>query len=299
MTPQPPKNRPTQQRPTKSRALTKKRRRFDAAMLTWISIAVVVALVAVIVIVYEVTSSNEKDNFGPVTAQVYSEMTGIPASVFNSVGVSSPNIAIGGIYRLTKQPAGLTWTNAAGKKEPWVFYYGGEYCPYCAATRWGIVAALSRFGTFHGLYNMYSSSSDTDPNTPTVTFLHATYTSPYLRFNGYEVEDRNHNPLMTPAPQVTTELSRYNSGGTFPFMDVANNIFIVGSVFDPGVLAGLNQATVAGSLNQASSPVTQAIVAEANYLSAGICVADNYAPSSVCMSPGVKVAIKALAKLKD
>jgi heme/copper-type cytochrome/quinol oxidase subunit 2 len=299
MTPQqPPKNSPSQQRPQKSRALTKQRRGFNAAMLTWISIAVVVALVAVIVIVYEVTSTNQKDNFGPISPVVYSELTGIPATVYNSIGVSSPAIAVSNLYQLNKQPAGLTVT-VGGKKVPWVFYWGAEYCPFCAATRWGIIAALSRFGTFNGLYNMYSSSTDTDPNTPTFTFLHATYTSSYLGFNGYEVEDRNENPLMTTPGPVTALRKKYNPGGSFPFMDIDNHIFIVGAVFDPSVLAGTNQATVAANLDNASSPVTQAIVTEANYLTAGICVADKNAPALVCQSPGVKVAIAALAKLPD
>jgi hypothetical protein len=271
-------------------------------MLTWVSIGVVVVLVAAIVLVFELSSTNQKNNFGPITPQVYSEVTGIPSTVFNTVGVSSPTIQVTNLFSVKptkKAPAPLMW-NVDGKQRPWVFYWGAEYCPFCAATRWGIVAALSRFGTFHGLYNMYSSGTDTDPNTPTLTFLHATYTSKYLRFNGYEVQDRNHNPLMTTPGPVTKIVDYFNTssqGQQFPFMDIANHVFIVGAVFDPSVLAGANQASIASVLGDASQPVTQAIVAEANYLTAGICVADNYEPASVCTSPGVKVALAALAKL--
>ena len=41
----------------------------------------------------------------------------------------------------TGQPA-LT---SGGKPE--ILYVGAEYCPYCAAERWAMVVALSRFGT--------------------------------------------------------------------------------------------------------------------------------------------------------
>jgi hypothetical protein len=40
--------------------------------------------------------------------------------------------------------------------------------------------------------------------------------------------------------------------------------------------------------------VTQAIVASANYITAGICAASKGAPASVCSSPGVEAATKAL-----
>ena len=31
---------------------------------------------------------------------------------------------------------------------PEVLYMGADYCPFCAATRWGLVLALMRFGNF-------------------------------------------------------------------------------------------------------------------------------------------------------
>jgi hypothetical protein len=32
-----------------------------------------------------------------------------------------------------------------------MLYIGAEYCPYCAAERWPLVMALSKFGTFSNL----------------------------------------------------------------------------------------------------------------------------------------------------
>ena len=77
------------------------------------------------------------------------ELTTIPASVFNTVGVTSP---IAGVTRLrpsrSSQPSSAT--NAAGATVPEVLYMGAEYCPYCAAQRWSTIIALSRFGTWAG-----------------------------------------------------------------------------------------------------------------------------------------------------
>ena len=36
---------------------------------------------------------------------------------------------------------------------------GAEYCPYCAAQRWAMIVALSRFGTFSGLTTVHSASA--------------------------------------------------------------------------------------------------------------------------------------------
>ena len=113
---------------------------------------------------------------GQVTAQTLTGVTKIPASVYNQIGVTT-----GG----SRQPAGNV---IAGQKtivfnhKPGILYVGGEFCPYCAAQRWAIIASLSRFGTFSGLGTMQSSSTDLYPATQTFTFAHATYSSPYFVF---------------------------------------------------------------------------------------------------------------------
>ena len=59
----------------------------------------------------------------------------------------SSTIAAGGVTDplepVTGCPAALTGPSGS----PELFYYGAEYCPYCAAERWSVVIALSRFGT--------------------------------------------------------------------------------------------------------------------------------------------------------
>ena len=62
-----------------------------------------------------------------------------------------------------------------------MIFVGAEYCPYCAAERWSMIMALSRFGTFTGLKEMSSESNDVDPDTSTFTFVDSSYTQPVGR----------------------------------------------------------------------------------------------------------------------
>ena len=183
-----------------------------------------------------------------------------------------------------------------GKTYPEGFYWGAEFCPYCAATRWSIIAALSRFGTFDKLYNMYSSSTDYAPNTPTFSFYRTAYVSPYLVFKTFEVEGPVNNGVIlqkTP-PKEQATVAKYNPNGDFPFINLGNETFVIGAPWDPINLAGLSRSEIASSLSDPTSVTTQAIVALANYLSAGICSMTKGDPGSVCQSSGVQAAAKAL-----
>jgi hypothetical protein len=276
----------------------KRRKRNNGALIAWVSVGVVVAIVLTFVLVKELGSSGpQRTSFGPLTPTVYDEVTKVPASVFNTIGVSSALVVPHSVFAISKGLPSFT-QKVNGVTLPAAFYYGAEFCPYCAATRWGIIIALSRFGTFTNstLYKMWSSASDSaGPNTPTMTFYHVSYTSPYFAFKGYEVEDRNGNPLMKLPPDVNTLVNRYNQNLSFPFMDIDNKTFLVNSAFDPLTMGGYTtQAAIASSLTDTASPVTQAIISTANYVSAGICESAKNPPASVCDSPGVQSAAAAL-----
>ncbi len=137
-----------------------------------------VILLVVILVIVKVTSSSSTSGpqapSKPVTAAIAAQVTQIPESVYNAVGVSSPNVPVAPPRKISGQKP-LT---IDGK--PGVFYMGGEFCPYCAAERWSLIAALSRFGKLTGLHTMESSSTDVYPNTQTFTFYKATFTSPYI-----------------------------------------------------------------------------------------------------------------------
>jgi hypothetical protein len=188
----------------------------------------------------------------------------------------------------TKQP---TFTyDVNGRVLTGSFFIGGEFCSYCASTRWGLIVALARFGAFNKLYDMSSSASDLDPNTPTFTFCMSTYTSSHLVFTGYEIAGPTGQPHMKTPERITKLYGTYDPGGGFPFADFGNKMFLAGSSFDPGALAGLTRDEIAANLTDVHDSFTQAIVTEANYVSAGICSVDGSSPARICNSPGVAAA---------
>jgi O-succinylbenzoate synthase len=56
----------------------------------------------------------------------------------------------------------------------------------------------------------------------------------------------------------------------------------------------VSRATIAAGLSNATSPITQAIIASANYQTAAICAITKQQPGNVCTSAGVKAADKAM-----
>ena len=110
---------------------------------------------------------------------IFHAVTKVPLAVFNAVGVSSPSISLLAPSILLHQPTYIE--TVGGKTIPASFYFGAEYCPYCAASRWGLIVGLSRFGSFNKLYDISSSNTDVDPNTPSFTFHDSTFRSPIPR----------------------------------------------------------------------------------------------------------------------
>ncbi|MGC2485401.1 MAG: DUF929 family protein [Acidimicrobiales bacterium] len=307
----PPAKRPTSGRPTRAPA----RRGRPAGLFTWLAVGLVVVVVAALVII-KVTSgsstppssSSSWQAASPATVQ---QITNVPASVFNQVGITSP-VAPVSPPQAEKNLPDLTATNASGQTVPVILYMGGEFCPYCAAQRWAIIVALSRFGTFSGLGNQSSYYNDAYPNTPTFTFLKATYTSKYLVFEHVELYADYLNAaksyyatLQKPTKQEEHEISTYDvekyitgltasTAESIPFMSYANKFLSSGASYSPSTLTGSTRTGIAAGLSNAASPITQAIVASANYQTATICSLTNQMPSNVCSSSGVKTAAKAM-----
>ena len=138
-------------------------------------VAIVIAMVGLSVYNHARTPATPGES---ASEKVIAAVTTVPSAVLDEVGVGegvAPPTAIG---------AGAPEVTADGKPE--VLYIGAEYCPYCAAQRWPLVVALSRFGTFSGLGLSTSSATDVFPSTPTVTFHGSTYASDVLSFSGVE-----------------------------------------------------------------------------------------------------------------
>jgi hypothetical protein len=185
---------------------------------------------------------------------------------------------------------------------PLVVYIGAEYCPFCAAQRWPVVIALSRFGRFTALRPSHSATDDVFPGTATVSFHGATYTSTYLAFEGVETASNvrrgnTYEPMDALTAQQQSLLDTYDrapyvpasSAGAIPFLDFANRYVAVGSSFDPTVLAGLSTTDIVAELKRPDSRVAQSVLGSANALTALLCGLTGGQPGPVCSSPGVKV----------
>lgn len=254
-------------------------------IIALISIVVVLVAIAAIVLVKinkSTTATGTTSKLAP--ANVVSAVTQIPAGAFQSVGYNSSN----------PKPSPIKTSSALTQNgKPEVLYMGADYCPFCAAQRWAIVSALSRFGTFSNLGATTSSSTDSYPNTQTFSFYKSGYSSKYISFVGVELQTNipsngSYTTLQNPTKEQNSLISKWDNPpytptqGGIPFLDFANKYVLGGASYDPGILQGLSMQTIAGSLANTSSTPSKAILATANVLSATVCKIDNNQPSNVC-----------------
>ncbi len=171
---------------------------------------------------------------------------------------------------------------------PEVLYIGADYCPYCAAARWGLVLALLRFGNMSNLAFMTSNGSDVDPNTPTFTFSNVTYNSKYISFVGREIETRSYQPFQNLTPSESNIFSKFDSAEDIPFIDFANYSIQLGAPFEPKTtLDGHTWAQIATYLSNPSTPQSKAVIGTANIYTAYICEVSKNVPP-ICSQPFVK-----------
>lgn len=234
---------------------------------------VLVVLIVIGVLVAVGLNSDKHGGATNATASVAQEVATVPASTFDAIGKGGSQFP----------PTGLKSSALTAKGKPKILYVGAEWCPYCAAQRWVMAVALSRFGSFSHLGEVYSAADDGD--IASLTFHGATYTSDYLTFDANEVEDRNHNALDKLSAADTALYKAYATG--FPFIDMAGK-YLVSAMYNPELLSGLSQAQIAAALKDPNSQVAQAIVGSANVLTAKLCTLTGDKPANVCTSTGVR-----------
>ena len=264
------------------------------------AVALVVVIVIVIVLVGVNKSVGPQQNQGTrvaAPASLVAAVTSVPESAFTKIGLPSE------IVNYPKKVTGQGPLKTNGLPE--MLYEGAEYCPFCAAERWAMVMALSKFGTFSGLSLTNSSVSDFAPDTATFSFYKSTYTSQYLAFR--PVELATNEPAATGAPcsvngyacldtATTAEANLLQTlgGGSFPFVDFGNKTMQAGAGFpnQPLLLSGLQPAAIAQQLSNPTSAIAQSEDGSANYLTGAICAMTGNMPANVCSAPYVKAAQK-------
>lgn len=285
-------------------ALRAQQQRAERRKRLLIAVGAVVAVVVVVgglVIIKVAGGGGDKTATGPsgtADGQIVAALSSIPAETFAKVGSDDVQAA----------PSAITAPPLTADGKPKVLYIGAEFCPYCAAERWPVSVALARFGTFSNLGTTHSAADDVFPNTPTLSYHGAKYTSQYLSFTGLETTtnekgtDGQYKPLDTPSAEDQKTFQTYNappyvkSGGSIPFVDLGGKFVGSGATYSPEILAGKTQAEVAEALKDPSNPIAKAVDGSANVYTAALCQLTNNQPANVCTTDPVKAAAAKLGK---
>src|SRR3984957_15940668 len=224
---------------------------------------------------------------GSEVTSVVGQLTSVPASTLDQVGAGTTQA----------NPTSITGPALTSAGKPEVLYIGAEYCPYCAAERWAMIVALSRFGTFSGLAPIRSAAKDGGGNaepfplTPTWTFAKSSYTSSFLTFTPVEgftnIPDKAtgfYTVLQPPTAAQQALLNKYDAAfqGAIPFIDYGNKFMSVGASYNPAILSGLTWAQIADDLHNPSNTVAKSVLGTANFATAAISSLTNNQPASAC-----------------
>jgi hypothetical protein len=244
----------------------------------------------------------------PTSPSVVGELAAIPAATFDEVGGADAGTSL--TLPVVADSEGATPPPAGTPPE--VLFVGSEFCPFCAAERWPLVVALARFGTFQVLHDTVSADASVFPSIQTFTFDGVRYSSPYVSLDGIELysnqvgSDRSYLPLahLTPAQSdLIAAASPRSSAGSppVPFLDIGGKMSATSSGVSPALFVGLSLGQIADQVTHPPPPVGargavvvpsvgRAILAAANQVTAGICLATDQRPAKVCRSSGVRQA---------
>lgn len=250
---------------------------------TWL-IAVVVIAIAGLVAARLISPSSSSPKADPNAVLVGKSVPASLMTTIESAARATPKDVTGQGFVSPKTAS----SPFAVSSTPVLLYMGAEYCPYCAAERWAMVVALSRFGTFTNLHYMLSSATDVHPDTITFTFYGSHYTSPYLTFTPVEMTKRNESQLLQKPTQAEYAYFTANNPSTsIPFFTVGT-YYWDGTQVDPTLLKGLTWSTVAGELaHPVAGSAAGDIMENANVLTAAICKSDGMKPANVCQAPEI------------
>jgi len=257
---------------------------------TWI-VGTVVVVIGVALIIAARSGGTASADRSPAPAALVAKVVSVPPSVFDAVGAGSAS----------PLPTRIAGTALVTDGKPRIVFMGAEYCPYCAAERWAVIAALARFGTWSGLERTHSSSFDTLPDTQTFSLANARFHSAYVSFEAVEMNtnqlgsDGGYKKFQTPTVEQQQLMATYDAppyvsskAGGIPFIDFGGRYVISGATYDAGVLHGLSAERIASDLADPTSQVSQGAIGAANGITAATCELTHNQPSSVCGSSAIQ-----------
>jgi hypothetical protein len=281
-----PSRSPSQRRPSAKAAFEARRRR--NRLLAIASVVVVVVVVAALIAVKlagggsssKKTAADASPAAGtPVPAAVIAKLTSLPLATLTAAPTSG----------IVASPAtiGDAYLSSGGKPE--LLFIGAEFCPICAAERWAMAIALSKFGTFSPAPGqIHSAVSDGD--IPTLTFYGTTYTSKYLTFT--PVETTTNQPqgdyyvtLQTPT-SAQLALWKSHTSESFPWLDFAGKYDLTTAQYNPTTLEGQTFTDIASQVGDNSTTIGADIDASAKVLIQTICDITGAKPAATCSAVG-------------
>ncbi|MFM6847575.1 MAG: DUF929 family protein [Terrabacter sp.] len=247
---------------------------------TQVIAAAVAVVVVVIAVVVGITIANRPAEAPAASggAAALQKLEALPATLLDSAPVPAPSQAP------AKLNGGTPLKDGAKTK---VLYVGAEFCPFCAMERWAMIGALSRFGTFTGLTDTTSSSSDVHPDTPTFSFKDAKYTSDYVAFDAVETQDRNNKPLQTLEGDNLALFQKFNPEGGIPWVSYGGTHATSGATVDANAFEGKTYDQIIAGISDPKSDIGKTVLPAINLLSAQICAQTGDQPANVCKSSGV------------
>ncbi len=195
--------------------------------------------------------------------------------------------------RFASRPETLSGAPLTLEGKPELFYYGAEFCPFCAVTRWSMVLALAQFGELSPLALSQSTPIDFAPSTNTLSFYGSQYESPELAFAPIEASSNalcltecngsKWTTLQTPNEAEQQILDQNDPQLRFPFLDFGN-LWQEGAVVEPLLLQGMSWEQIAAAVANPGSTVGQYLDGAAELFAAQICQSTGERPQRVCSS---------------
>ncbi len=220
----------------------------------------------------------------PLTTALFNEVANVPVKTLIKAAEAEPS----GTQPPDKLPATNKELLPGGKPE--ILYIGAEYCPFCAAERWALVMALSKFGTFHNVMGTTSSSTDVNPSTPTFSFYKSTFTSPYLSFVPVELQTNTKATLQNPTNAEEAIYEKWDvppyvtaaNEGSIPFIYLGGKYLVTAESYDASAIAGFQMLAAVTYMTSGTNTSSKGAEAVAGYFVSDLCTMTHNQPAAVC-----------------
>jgi len=238
-----------------------------------------------------VGKSKAADGTFALTGAILNQVEGVPVSTLVAQAAKEPK----NTTPPQALPAGDKALTLGGKPE--ILYIGALYCPFCAAERWAMLMALSKFGTFSGVEGTTSSATDVNPSTPTFSFYGSSYTSKYLSFVPVELETNTYAKLQTPTAGQDALITKWDAppyvtqsnAGSIPFVYMAGKYLQIGAQYDASPISGMQFQEAASYMTGGTNATSKGVEAAAGYLVGDLCALTHDHPASVCSQVPAKL----------